>query len=96
MQPMTKTLRRIYNKKKKVKPGKNDKGDPPKKTNPGKVDLPPNCSAKNDANQNICFGFKRKSCPVRGAKCRRGLHVCWKVGCYGKHSWVDCNSNKTE
>ena len=53
---------------------------------PGKVDLPPNCSAKNDANQNICFAFNRKACSVRGAKCRRGLHVCWKVGCFGRHA----------
>jgi len=47
--------------------------------------------AKNDSNQNICFGYNRKSCPVRGAKCRRGLHICWKKGCYGKHPFPDCN-----
>ena len=75
---------------------KTDDDKPPKKTGPGKVDLPAGCSARNEANQNICFAFNRKSCAVRGARCRRGLHVCWKVGCYGKHAWPDCNANKAE
>lgn len=56
-----------------------------------KIDIPQGCTAKNDSNQNICFGYNRKSCPVRGAKCRRGLHICWKKGCYGKHPFPDCN-----
>ena len=83
-------------KKKKDKKHKGGDSDKPPKTGPGKIDLPPGCSARNEANQNICFGFNRKSCAVRGAKCRRGLHVCWKVGCYGKHAWPDCNANKSE
>ena len=82
-------------KKKKKEKKQKDDDKPPKKTGPSKVDLPAGCSARNDANQNICFGF-RKSCAVRGARCRRGLHVCWKVGCYGKHAWPDCNANKTD
>ena len=70
--------------KKQKKDDKKRKDDdkPPKKTGPGKVDLPAGCSARNEANQNACFGFNRKSCAVRGARCRRGLHVC--------------NANKTE
>ena len=61
------------------------KGDKPDKV--PKIDIPPDC----DSNQNICFGYNRKACPVRGAKCRRGLHVCWKKGCYGKHPFPDCD-----
>ena len=76
-------------KRKKADKEKKKKGDKPDKA--PKIDIPPDCTAKNDSNQNICFGYNRKACPVRGAKCRRGLHVCWKRGCYGKHPFPDCD-----
>ena len=55
-----------------------------------KIDIPDGCTAKNDSNQNICF-----ACPVRGFKCRRSIHVCWKKGCFGKHAFPDCPKEKT-
>ena len=60
-----------------------------------KIDIPDDCTAKNDSNQNICFAFNRKACPVRGFKCRRGLHVCWRKGCFGKHAFPDCPKGKS-
>lgn len=45
---------------------KGDKGD-----KVAKIDIPQNCVAKNAWNR-ICFGYNRKSCPVRGARCRKG------------------------
>ena len=61
-----------------------------------KIDIPDGCSSKNDANQNICFAYNRKACPVRGFKCRRGVHVCWKKGCFGKHAYPDCPKSKSD
>ena len=80
--------------KKSEKEKKKKKDDKPDKV--AKIDIPSNCTAKNDSNQNICFGYNRKSCPVRGAKCRRGLHICWRKGCYGKHTYPDCNKDNNE
>lgn len=60
-----------------------------------KVDIPDGCVTKDDANQNICFGYNRKSCSVRGAKCRRGLHICWRKGCFQKHAYPDCPKGKS-
>ena len=65
---------------------------PPKKPNPrnpaqgdgdrppkvAKVDIPSDCATKDESNQNICFAFNRKTCPVRGPKCRRGVHLLAK------------------
>ncbi len=81
-------------KRKKADKDKKKKDDKPDKV--AKIDIPSNCTAKNDSNQNICFGYNRKSCRVRGAKCRRGLHVCWRKGCYGKHPYPDCNKDNNE
>ena len=61
-----------------------------------KVDIPDGCVSKNDSNQNICFAFNRKACPVRGFKCRRGLHVCWRKNCFGKHAFPDCPKGKSD
>ena len=61
-----------------------------------KIDIPDGCASKNDANQNICFAYNRKACPVRGFKCRRGIHVCWKKGCFGKHAYPDCPKSKSD
>jgi len=77
-------------KSKKQKKEKNDKKNP-KECKTGKVELPPN--AKNDANQNICFAFNRIAqfvVPSVDVVCM----FCWKVGCFGRHAWPDCNANK--
>ena len=86
------------------KPKKNPKNPNPRDRRPAgedrdpktlKIDIPDGCTVKNDSNQNICFAFNRKACPVRGFKCRRGIHVCWKKGCFGKHALPDCPKEKT-
>ena len=82
-------------KEKKDKKHKNDQ-DPDKPPKNPKVDIPDGCATKADSNQNICFGYNRKSCMVRGAKCRRGLHVCWRKGCFGKRPYVDCPKGQAE
>ena len=79
--------------KKEKKRKKNDSDKPP--TNP-KIDIPHGCATKTGANQNICFGYTPKSCMVRGAKCRHGLHVCWRKGCFGKHPYVECPKGHSE
>ena len=85
---------------KQPKPPKNPKrgsqGEVDKQPKIAKVDIPSDCATKDDANQNICFAFNRKSCPVRGHKCRRGVHVCWRKGCFGKHAYPDCPKGATE
>ena len=73
-----------HKEKKEKKKRKNDVRDDKPPKNP-KVDIPEGCATRNDSNQNICFGYNRKPCMVRGAKCRRGLHVCWRKGCFEKH-----------
>ena len=82
--------------KKNPKPPKGRQGGDDREVKVAKIDIPSNCSAKNDANQNICFAYNRKSCAVRGAKCRRGLHVCWKKGCFGKRPYPDCGKQKDD
>lgn len=67
-----------------------------KPTKSPKVDIPEGCTTKNDSNQNICFGYNRKTCVIRGAKCRRGLHVCWRKGCFEKHPFPDCPKGRSE
>ena len=54
-------------KEKKDKKRKNEQ-DPDKPPKNPKVDIPEGCTTKTDSNQNICFGYNRKSCMVRGAK----------------------------
>ena len=80
------------------KPPKNPKrsapGDIERQPKNPKVDIPSDCATKDDANQNICFAYNRKTCPVRGPKCRRGVHLCWRKGCFGKHAYPDCPKGK--
>jgi hypothetical protein len=44
------------------------------------------------AGQAICFGFNLGECKAAkaGERCPRGLHVCTKVGCEGKHPANEC------
>ena len=85
--------------KKPPKPGNPRDRRPPGEDRDGKapkIDIPDGCASKNDSNQNICFAFNRKACPVRGFKCRRGLHVCWRKNCFGKHAFPDCPKGNSE
>ena len=64
----------------------------PKASTPGprNIVLPPNCVPRDNANQNICFGYNVGSCNMRGYKCRRGVHLCWRKDCFGKHPYSQC------
>ena len=55
-----------------------------------KVSLPDNCVAANDKNQPICFAFNRGVCKINGARCRRGLHICWLRSCHERHPHTQC------
>ena len=82
--------------KKNPRPPKGRQGSDDRELKAPKIDIPANCFAKNDSNQNICFAYNRKSCAVRGAKCRRGLHICWKKGCFEKRPYPDCGKQKDD
>ena len=57
------------------------------------IDLPTGCVAETGAGQRICFQFNRQRCNFQDKdRCVRGLHVCWKKGCGGKHPFADCKS----
>lgn len=60
------------------------------------IHLPPNCAPKNDNDENICFGYNTGKCKMRGYKCRRGVHCCWMIGCFGKHPHTECPNKKNE
>ena len=53
--------------KKNPRPPKGRQGGDDRELKAPKIDIPANCSAKNDSYQNICFAYNRKSCAVRGA-----------------------------
>ncbi len=41
----------------------------------------------------ICFGYNLKGCGsglAGGAKCAKGVHLCAKPGCHGKHPLSEC------
>ncbi len=41
----------------------------------------------------ICFGYNLKGCGsglAGGAKCAKGVHLCAKPGCHGKHPMSEC------
>ena len=40
--------------------------------------------------QRICFGFNLGSCKVTGDKCDKGVHVCSRKGCGGRHPATEC------
>ena len=60
------------------------------KTEAGKVTLPQGCVSKTDKNKPICFAFNRGKCQKKGVRCARGLHVCWKEGCYRSKPFHEC------
>lgn len=73
---------------------KGDKGGGKKgdKGGKGNVNLPKDCVASTPAGLRICFQFNRDRCNRQNAdKCHRGVHVCWKQGCHGKHPFSSCD-----
>ena len=69
-------------------------GYPPSKKGKGKgkgIDLPVGCVAETGAGQRICFQYNRKRCNHQDKdRCPRGIHVCWRKNCGGKHAHADC------
>lgn len=54
-------------------------------------DLPPDCVAQTGAGLRICFQYNRGRCNHQNKdKCERGLHVCWRRNCAGKHPHTQC------
>ena len=52
-----------------------------------------NCVPMTPSKQRICFQFNRKRCNHQdAAQCSRGLHVCWRDKCHGKHPGDDCKA----
>ena len=75
---------------KKIKIKKKGKG---KGSGQGSFNLPENCVPVTPSNQRICFQYNRKHCNHQNdAQCARGLHVCWKQKCHGKHPGDDCQA----
>lgn len=71
---------------KKFKKGKGKEGK-------GSFKLPENCVPMTPSKQRICFQYNRKRCNHQdAAQCSRGLHVCWKDKCHGKHPGDDCKA----
>ena len=59
----------------------------------GKTNIkhPENCVASTSAGQRLCFQYNRGRCNNQNKdKCARGLHLCWKQGCHGKHPHTEC------
>ena len=55
------------------------------------IKLPENCVASTSAGQRLCFQYNRGRCNNQNKdKCARGLHLCWKQGCHGKHPHTEC------
>ena len=56
------------------------------------IDLPSRCVPETPSKQRICFQYNKERCNHQDAdSCSRGLHVCWKAGCHGKHPHTRCN-----
>ena len=77
--------------------GKGRKGKD--KGNKGKIggakpslDLPEGCVTKDDSNKPLCFAFNTHGCKnaCKQGRCMKGYHNCWKKGCFGNHSYVNC------
>ena len=67
------------------------KGNAPKGGQP--LRLPEGCSFKTAKNQPVCPSFNSESgCKYAkaGKRCRRGMHVCWKLNCNKPQSFVKC------
>ena len=72
---------------------KGDKGGK-KGLGKGSVSLPKDCVATTPAGARICFQYNRDRCNRQNAdKCHRGVHVCWKQGCHGKHPFSGCDQS---
>ena len=57
------------------------------------LSLPPQCATKDANNRPICFGFNSGGCKYAkaGARCKRGMHVCWKEGCFKPKPFGECS-----
>ena len=76
-----------------VKRSRRDPKKPPKEQpKPRKFLVPDNCRSKNDSGKPICFYYNTDGCklPCKKGRCRRGLHVCWRVGCGKSHPGFEC------
>ena len=69
--------------------GKGDKG----KQYNAFTALPSGCVSQTDDGNRLCFGFNSsRGCTYAkvGDKCSRGVHLCARAGCFGKHSALAC------
>lgn len=76
-----------------VKRSRRDPKKPPKEQpKPRKFLVPDNCRSKTDSGKPICFYYNTDGCklPCKKGRCRRGLHVCWRVGCGKSHPGFEC------
>ena len=66
--------------------GKSQRGSPVPKSLQGGVAAMPDGTP-------LCFGYNLKGCGSGlpgGAKCTKGVHLCMKPGCHGKHPMSEC------
>ena len=47
------------------------------------------CTGRDNKNRPICFDYNINDCPhaAHGASCRKGRHVCFKIGCHKPHQY---------
>ena len=75
-----------------TRPKGNQKGKGAGKGRP-QLSLPEGCTTKDGKKRPICFAFNLGGCSAAkpGGRCRRGMHVCWKSGCFKAAPFEKCN-----
>ena len=69
------------------------KGGGKGKKGKGNSSMPPGCVNKTKEGKNLCFAFNSPagcSYAKAGGQCRRGVHVCARPNCFGKHAATGC------
>jgi hypothetical protein len=54
--------------------------------------VPQGCVTKDGNKRPICFSFNTSGCKYAkpGARCRKGMHVCWKDNCFKNRPFSEC------
>ena len=75
---------------------KGGKGSKGKGKGSNSTQMPAGCVNKTKEGRNICFAFNSPAgCTYAkpGSTCKRGVHLCAKPGCAGRHSAIGCGGS---